>query len=207
MLSYKSSIAFFEMGAGWNRNHTVVQTNNHPRHARLAGATAAAGSADHTAREASRPAVAEDSANQPVTPRADASKGKAKRGVSMYCYQEGFYNRTMTLEDCIAEASSIGAYGIEMLAEEMVPDFPNPSNQWVDHWHELMDKYGTVLDTYTQFQNTDLRKNYELSVDEGVAMLETDFKIDRTKTKHWGLNPNFGIFQSRSVWRRRPCRP
>jgi Xylose isomerase-like TIM barrel len=184
---------------------------------------------------------------------APASATKAKRGVSLYCYQESFYTRTMTLEDCIAEVSSIGAYGIEMLAEEMVPDFPNPSNQWVDQWHALMDKYGTVPDTYTQFQNTYIRKNYELTVDEGVAMLETDFKlakrlgfthmrmligtpldvlekslplaekydiwmgsevhapssldsklvhkwieiIDRTKTKHWGLNPDFGIFQSR----------
>ncbi len=182
----------------------------------------------------------------------DAAKSKAKRGVSLYSYQEHFYTRTMTLEDCIAEASSIGAYGIEMLAEAMVPDFPNPSNQWVDNWFKLMDKYHTVPDTYTQFQNTYLRKNYELSVDEGVQMLELDFKlakrlgfkhmrmligtpldvmekslplaekydiwmgsevhfpssldsiltrkwieiIDRTKTKHWGLNPDFGIFQS-----------
>ena len=184
---------------------------------------------------------------------AEPSKPQAKRGVSLYSYQEHFFARTMTLEDCIAEASSIGAYGLEMLAEEMVPDFPNPSNEWVSRWHALMEKYHTVPDTYTQFQNTYLRKSGELSVDEGVRMLEMDFKlakrlgfthmrmligtpidvlekalplaekydiwmgtevhfpfsltsplvqkwievIDRTKTKYWGLNPDFGIFQSR----------
>ncbi len=195
----------------------------------------------------------ESSSAEAPTHTPNSSKVKAKRGVSLYCYQEGFYNRTMTLEDCIAEASAIGAYGIEMLAEEMVPDFPNPSNRWVEQWFALMDKYHTVPDTYTQFQNTYLRKNSELTVDEGVEMLEMDFKlakrlgfthmrmligtplevmekslplaekygiwmgsevhapsslenpltqkwieiIDRTKTKHWGLNPDFGIFQSR----------
>jgi hypothetical protein len=220
----------------------------------LAAATAVAALPKTTCcAEPTRSAATEASANRLHASRPDASTVKAKRGVSLYCYQEGFYNRTMTLEDCIAEASAIGAYGIEMLAEEMVPDFPNPSKQWVDHWHSLMDKYATVPDTYTQFQNTYLRKNYELSVDEGLAMLETDFKlakllgfthmrmligtpidviekslplaekygiwmgsevhapsslesplvrkwievIDRTKTKHWGLNPDFGIFQSR----------
>jgi len=186
-------------------------------------------------------------------PASGAADVKVRRGVSLYSYQEGFYSRTMTLEDCIAEASSIGAYGIEMLAEAMVPDFPNPSDRWVDQWFALMDKYRTVPDTYTQFQNTYLRKNHELTVDEGVQMMEMDLKlahrlgfkhmrlligtpldviekslplaekydvwfgsevhfpsslhnpltqkwieiIDRTRTKHWGLNPDFGIFQSR----------
>jgi len=191
-------------------------------------------------------------AAQPPPPP-DSPRSTVRRGVSLYSYQEGFYSRTMTLEDCIAEASAIGAYGIEMLAEAMVPEFPNPSNRWVDQWFALMDKYHTVPDTYTQFQNTYLRRNYELSVDEGVQMMETDLKlarrlgfkhmrlligtpidviekslplaekydiwfgsevhfpsslenpltqkwievIDRTKTRHWGLNPDFGIFQSR----------
>src|SRR6516164_549584 len=144
----------------------------------LAAATAVAALPKTTCcAEPTRSAATEASANRLHASRPDASTVKAKRGVSLYCYQEGFYNRTMTLEDCIAEASAIGAYGIEMLAEEMVPDFPNPSKQWVDHWHSLMDKYATVPDTYTQFQNTYLRKNYELSVDEGLAMLETDFKL------------------------------
>ena len=185
-------------------------------------------------------------------PNGEPAKPKAKRGVSLYSYQEHFYTRTMTLEDCIAEASAIGAYGIEMLAEEMVPDYPNPPNQWVDNWFKLMNKYRTVPDTYTQFQNTYLRKDGALSVDEGVRMLEMDFKlakrlgfkhmrmligtplnvmekslplaekydiwmgsevhfpssldsvlthkwieiIDRTKGTHWGLNPDFGIFQN-----------
>src|ERR1017187_3857771 len=110
---------------------------------------------------------------------AAASKGALRRGVSLYCYQEEFYKRAMTLEDCLSEASSIGASAIELLPEEMVPDFPNPSDRWVDQWRGWMEKYRLVADTYTQFQDTVLIKGQDLAVDEGVAMLERDLKLAR----------------------------
>src|ERR1700691_855768 len=58
-----------------------------------------------------------------------------KRGVAMYSFQEEYFMRTMTVEDCLRQMSDIGAYRIELLAEMMVPDFPNPSNAWVEQWH------------------------------------------------------------------------
>ena len=184
---------------------------------------------------------------------AAASKGALRRGVSLYCYQEEFYKRAMTLEDCLSEASSIGASAIELLPEEMVPDFPNPSDRWVDQWRGWIEKYRLVADTYTQFQDTVLIKGQDLPVDEGVAMLERDLKLarrmgfknmrlligtpldviekaiplaekydiwmgceihaparincrlvhrwleiaERHKTQHFGLVPDFGIFQTR----------
>jgi sugar phosphate isomerase/epimerase len=38
-----------------------------------------------------------------------------KRGVTLYSYQEEFYTRAMTLEDCLAEMAAIGAEGLELL--------------------------------------------------------------------------------------------
>ena len=38
-----------------------------------------------------------------------------KRGVSLYSFQEEYFLRKMTLEDCIAKAASFGAYGIEII--------------------------------------------------------------------------------------------
>lgn len=181
------------------------------------------------------------------------AKGKLRRGVSLYSYQEEFYTRAMTLEDCLSEASSIGAYAIEMLAEEMVPGFPNPSEHWVNQWRGWLEKYHLVADTYTQFQDTVLIKGQDLSLDEGVAMLDRDLKLakrlgfrnmrlligtpidvidkaiplaekydiwmgcevhapahinsrlvqrwleiaEKHKTQHFGLVPDFGIFQTR----------
>jgi sugar phosphate isomerase/epimerase len=102
---------------------------------------------------------------------------KMKRGVTLYSYQEEYYTRTMTVEDCIAEAADIGAYGIEMLPECMVPDFPNPSDRWVDQWHGWMDKYGTTPVCYTQFQETKLYKDRELTDAEAVENMVRDFRL------------------------------
>ena len=178
---------------------------------------------------------------------------KIKRGVSLYSYQEEFYTRAMTLEDCLSEASSIGAFGIEMLPEEMVPGFPHVSGEWVDRWLALMAKYNTKPVTYTQFQDTFLLRKHDFTVDEGVRWMERDLKlakqlgfrnlrlligtpidviersiplaekydvrmnveihapcpidgklvnrwveiVDKTKTKHFGLNPDMGLFSMR----------
>jgi hypothetical protein len=188
-----------------------------------------------------------------VRPPQAAGKANLRRGVSLYSYQEEFYTRAMTLEDCLSEASSIGAYAIELLPEEMVPGFPNPSDHWADQWHDWLDRFHLVADTYCQFQDTVLVKGQDLSLEEGVAMLERDLKlarrmgfrhmrlligtpidvvekaiplaekydvwmgyeihapapinsrlvqrwveiIEKHKTKHLGIVPDFGIFQKR----------
>lgn len=191
-----------------------------------------------------------------LAPSANSSAAvdsKLRRGVSLYSYQEEFYTRAMTLEDCLSEASSIGALAIEILPEEMVPDFPNPSDQWIGQWHGWIDKYHLVADTYCQFQDTVLTKGRDLPLEDGVAMLERDLKlakrmglknmrlligtpidvvekaiplaekydvwmgfeihapapvnsrlvqrwvevIEKHKTRHLGIVPDFGIFQKR----------
>jgi sugar phosphate isomerase/epimerase len=57
----------------------------------------------------------------------------------------------MNLEDCIAEVASMGAEGIEIIGEEMVPNYPNPPEAWVQHFKALLAKYHTkpaCLDTF-----------------------------------------------------------
>src|SRR5512143_2103669 len=86
-----------------------------------------------------------------VSGASSAPKAKIKRGVSLYSYQEECYAHTMTLENCVAEVASMRADGIELVAEEMVPNYPEPPESWVRDWHRLMDRYRTrpvCLDTF-----------------------------------------------------------
>jgi sugar phosphate isomerase/epimerase len=108
---------------------------------------------------------------------AAAVKHKIKRGVATYSYQEEFFVRQMSVEDCLREASDIGAYGIELLAEMMVPDFPNPSDAWVDMWHGWMDRYHTFPACYTQFIDTMRTKSHNLTIEEGVQTMLRDIKL------------------------------
>jgi len=112
--------------------------------------------------------------NTPAAPRVIP---KLKRGVTLYSYQFAFYKRALTLEGLLAESSAIGANYIQLLPEQMVPGFPNPTDRFVDQWFDWMDKYHLVPDTYCQFQDTVLIKGQDLSLNEGVAMLERDLKL------------------------------
>ncbi|GCF95476.1 xylose isomerase [Enterococcus florum] len=102
---------------------------------------------------------------------------KIKRGVSLYSYQDEFYTGKMTLEDCIREASKSGAKGIEFLPEQMLPTFPNISDDFVKQWHEWMEKYQVEPIAYDAFLDNKLFANRMLTTSENVDMMKRDLKI------------------------------
>ena len=67
-----------------------------------------------------------------------------KRGVSLYSFQEEYFLRTMSLEDCIAAAARIGANGIEIIPEQSIPGYPHLSDEFIQTWHGWMKTYGTT---------------------------------------------------------------
>ena len=108
---------------------------------------------------------------------APAPKSQIKRGVILYSYQEEFYIRTMTLEDCLGEVADIGANCIELVAEEMIPGFPNPSDRWVDQWRGWVDKYHIDPVCYMQFQETKLHKDRLLTDEEALENMVRDINL------------------------------
>ena len=49
---------------------------------------------------------------------------KIGRSVSLYSYQQEYYEGKLDLEGCIRETAKTGATGIELLAEQMIDSFP-----------------------------------------------------------------------------------
>src|ERR1700730_16890180 len=99
-----------------------------------------------------------------------------KRGVSLYSFQEEYFLRKMTLEDCVATCARMGAYGIESLAEQMMPGFPNLPDSFYEKWHGWMEKYGTVSPCHDSFLDTQRYKGRLLSDDEVVQDIERDLR-------------------------------
>lgn len=99
-----------------------------------------------------------------------------KRGVSLYSYQEEFYLRKLTLEQCVAVSTSMGAYGIESLAEQMMPGFPKLSDAFYEEWSEWMRIYGATSVCHDAFLETKRFKNRLLTMDEMVAEVTRDIK-------------------------------
>jgi sugar phosphate isomerase/epimerase len=108
------------------------------------------------------------------SPAAAAPASKLIRGTSLYSYQEVFYTGVMSFEDLLREVASCGGKSIELIPEEMVEDFPNPSERWVTKFKSLMDKYGLQPWTYTQFQDTELVKGMDLPLEKGGKSLGFD---------------------------------
>src|SRR5208337_2966441 len=99
-----------------------------------------------------------------------------KRGVSLYSYQDEYFLRKMTLEQCIAAAAAEGAYGIESLAEQMMPGFPNLPDSFYEQWHEWMRKYKTVPSCHCAFLDTKRYKHRLLTLEEMIADVTRDIK-------------------------------
>ena len=100
-----------------------------------------------------------------------------KRGVSLYSFQEEYFLRTLSVEDCIAAAASFGANGIELIPEQMIPGFPTVSDAFVDDWFSWMEKYGTTPVATDLFLDTKLHPDRWLTVEEQIASVRRDVDI------------------------------
>lgn len=49
-----------------------------------------------------------------------------KRSISLYSYQDEYYDGKLDLEGCLRETAKTGATGVELLAEQMIKKFPLP---------------------------------------------------------------------------------
>lgn len=102
--------------------------------------------------------------------------GKPKRGVSLYSYQ-GEYGVTMNLEDMFIEMQDMGARGLEILGNSHVEGYPTPSEEWLENWDRLIEKYNIIPVEYGHWVDSRLYKGRELTTKESYDMLVRDFKI------------------------------
>jgi sugar phosphate isomerase/epimerase len=105
-----------------------------------------------------------------------ARPASVKRGVSLYSFQEEYFLRKMSLEQCIAKAAEFGALGIESLAEQMMPGFPRLSDDYYRQWHGWMAQYGTTSVCHDMFLDTKKYRHRLLSEQECIDSIERDLK-------------------------------
>lgn len=114
--------------------------------------------------------------------------GKPKRGVSIYSYT-GVYGVSMTMEDCFADIYDMEAEGIEILANGHIPNYPNPTDEWIEWWFTMLNKYNLVPAEYGHWVDSRRQPGRNLSSKESFDMIVRDiklahklgFKVGRTK--------------------------
>lgn len=118
-----------------------------------------------------------------------AQTGKIKRGVSIFSYSRAL-NTTMTLEDIFADISDLGGpgMGLEILASH-VKGYPNPTDEWIDWWWKMMDKYKLVPVEFGHWVDSKLFAGRFLDAKESFDQLAGDLRLakrlgfTRTRTK------------------------
>ncbi|MBP5474505.1 MAG: hypothetical protein J6X92_07105, partial [Bacteroidales bacterium] len=113
---------------------------------------------------------------QPAAPAAQAVRKGPKRGVSLYSYSAEF-GLTYTLEDCFEDIHDMGATGIEILANAHIENYPYPTDEFLNRWWALCDKYEIEPGEYGHWIDGRVRQDRELTVDETVVYLQRDMRI------------------------------
>ena len=83
----------------------------------------------------------------------------------------------------------MGAHGIEILANTHIENYPYPTDEWVDKWFRLCDKYEIVPVEYGNWIDSHVLGDRDLTTEESYEMLARDirlahrlgFKVMRTK--------------------------
>ncbi len=102
-----------------------------------------------------------------------------KRSVSLYSLQDSYYDGKLDLEGCLREVAKTGATGVELLAEQMIKQFPNPiyTQEFQETWKGWLKKYNLVPTAYDAFLENHIFDNRMLSIGEQVEMMCRDLKL------------------------------
>lgn len=99
-----------------------------------------------------------------------------KRSISLYSYQDEYYNGQLDLEGCLRETAKTGATGVELLAEQMIRRFPLPieTDEFRNQWFGWMEKYHLEASCYDAFLENHIYDNRMLSLGEQINMMKRD---------------------------------
>lgn len=99
-----------------------------------------------------------------------------KRGVSLYSYS-GEFGFEKNLEECFEDIADMGAHGIEILANTHIENYPYPTEQWVDRWFALLDKYELEPVEYGHWVDSRVLQDRDLTTEEAAQFLERDLRL------------------------------
>ncbi len=99
-----------------------------------------------------------------------------KRGVALYSYSAE-YGFEKNLEDCFEDLCDMGAHGIEILANTHIENYPYPTDEWVDKWFRLCDKYQVEPVEYGHWIDVRVLQDRNLTTEEAIERLEQDMRL------------------------------
>ena len=103
--------------------------------------------------------------------------------LTLYAFSSEYTTGRYTLEDCLAKAHELGYTGIELVASQMVPGYPNPSREWMDEFAAMLKKYELQPVCYSAYIDMGIHSDRDLTEDEIIQFTLNDM----TYAKYMGF--------------------
>ncbi|RCX09868.1 xylose isomerase-like TIM barrel protein [Anaerobacterium chartisolvens] len=101
-------------------------------------------------------------------------KERIQLSASLYSLSSYYIKEIFSLEDCLREIRDYGFKGIEIVAAQMVPEYPNPSDKWLGEFKELLDKYELKPICYSAYIDYGIRSDRDLTEEEIIQFTLND---------------------------------
>ncbi|MBQ9064694.1 MAG: TIM barrel protein [Blautia sp.] len=102
--------------------------------------------------------------------------GNIKLGATLFCYGTEYARFQYDFEECVRQAAEAGAEGYEIVGTQMIPSYPNVSDDFLGLVEELRRKYGIGPVGYGANNDKGMRHDRNLTDDEMLADAIIDLK-------------------------------
>ena len=101
---------------------------------------------------------------------------EAKLGVTLFCYGTEYARYQYDFEECVRRAAEAGAQGYEIVATQMIPSYPNVSDEFLGLVEACRAKYGIGPVSYGANNDKGMLYDRNLTADEMLADAILDLK-------------------------------
>ncbi|TDW16184.1 xylose isomerase-like TIM barrel protein [Breznakia blatticola] len=99
-----------------------------------------------------------------------------KIGATLFCYGTEYARYEYDFEECVKQAALAGATGYEIVGTQMLPSYPNVSDEFLGLVTRLKETYGIGPVSYGANNDRGMRHDRDLSDDEMLADTIIDLK-------------------------------
>lgn len=97
-----------------------------------------------------------------------------KLGISLYSFSTEYIHEKLDFEGVLKKAKDMGYQGVELVAAQMVPDYPYPTDEWLAECRALLAKYGLEPVCWSAYIDMGIRSDRDLTEDEIIQFTVND---------------------------------
>ena len=103
--------------------------------------------------------------------------GNLKHSITLFGFGNKYVRGEYTLEDILDRVKKLGGDGIEVVAPQMVPGHPNPSESWISYFKDACQKYELTPVCYSIYVDSGKHKGRFLTEDERFAETINEMEV------------------------------